>query len=55
MIPRLPIWRLAGEPYRWGALPQLPPSLEAIPFDAIAANGREGPRRLAEAIDEVDR
>jgi GNAT superfamily N-acetyltransferase len=55
MIPRLPIWRLAGEPYRWGALPQLPPSLEAVPFDAIAANGREGPRRLAEAIDALDR
>jgi GNAT superfamily N-acetyltransferase len=55
MLPRLPIWRLAGEPRRWDALPTLPASLEAIPFDAIAANGHEGPRRLADAIDDVDR
>ena len=55
MVPRLPIWRLAGEPRRWDALPALPPSLEAIPFDAIAANGHEGPRRLAEAVDDIDR
>jgi hypothetical protein len=54
MVPRLPIWRLAGEPRRWDALPALPPSLEAIPFDAIAANGHDGPRRLAEAVDGVD-
>ena len=33
----------------------LPPSLEAIPFDAIAANGHEGPRRLADAVDDIDR
>lgn len=55
MTPRLPIWRLAGEPYRWGALPPLPASLEAVPFDAIAANGLEGPRRLADVVDELDR
>lgn len=55
MLPRLPIWRLGGEPYRWSALPTLPPSLEAIPFDAIAANGRDGSRRLAEAVDAIDR
>ncbi|HVM64979.1 MAG TPA: hypothetical protein VMU14_08970, partial [Acidimicrobiales bacterium] len=55
MMPRLPIWRLAGEPRRWDALPTLPASLEAIAFDAIAANGREGPRRLADAVDGVDR
>ena len=53
MLPRLPIWRLAGEPRRWDALPALPPSLEAVPFDAIAANGHEGPRRLAEAVDDT--
>jgi GNAT superfamily N-acetyltransferase len=55
IVPRLPIWRLAGEPRRWGALPALPASLEAVPFDALAANGRDGPRRLAEAVDAVDR
>lgn len=55
MVPRLPIWRLSGEPRRWGALPTLPASLESIAFDAIAANGHEGPRRLADAVDELDR
>jgi GNAT superfamily N-acetyltransferase len=55
MVPRLPIWRLAGEPIRWSALPALPASLEAVPFDAIAANGHEGPRRLADVVDDIDR
>jgi GNAT superfamily N-acetyltransferase len=55
MIPRLPIWRLAGEPHHWAAVPALPMTLEAIPFDAIAANGHEGPRRLADTVDDVDR
>lgn len=54
MLPRLPIWRLSGEPHRWGAVPPLPPSLEAIAFDAIAANGHAGPQLLAEAVDGVD-
>jgi GNAT superfamily N-acetyltransferase len=54
MVPRLPIWRLAGEPTRWSALPSLPTSLEAVSFDAIAANGHEGPRRLADVVDEID-
>lgn len=55
MVPRLPAWRLAGEPHRWDALPTLPATLEAIAFDAIAANGRDGPRRLGEVVDDVDR
>jgi hypothetical protein len=55
MVPRLPVWRLAGEPHRWDALPALPGSLEVIAFDAIAANGHDGPRRLAEAVEDVDR
>ena len=55
MLPRLPIWRLSGEPRRWDALPALPPSLEAVPFEAIGGNVGEGPRRLADAIDAVDR
>jgi GNAT superfamily N-acetyltransferase len=55
MTPRLPVWRLSGEPHRWSALPPLPASLEAVPFDAIAANGHEGPRRLAEAVNAIDR
>jgi ribosomal protein S18 acetylase RimI-like enzyme len=55
MTPRLPVWRLVGEPHRWSALPPLPSSLEAVPFEAIAANGHEGPRRLTEAVNAVDR
>lgn len=55
MLPRLPVWRLAGEPFRWSAVPELASSLEAIPFESIAANGHDGPRRLAEAVDEIDR
>ncbi len=55
MLPRLPIWRLAGEPFRWSAVPDLASGLEAIPFDSIAANGRDGPRQLAEAVGEIDR
>jgi len=55
MVPRLPVWRLAGEPHRWGAMPTLPATLEAIAFDAIAANGHAGPRRLADAVDDIDR
>ncbi len=55
MTPRLPVWRLVGEPRRWSALPPLPPSLEAVAFEAIGANGHEGPRRLAEAVNAVDR
>ena len=55
MTPRVPMWRLSGEPYRWSALPPLPQSLEAVGFDAIAANGYAGPRRLADAVDAIDR
>ena len=55
MVPRLPIWRLAGEPFRWSAVPDLASGLEAIPFDSIAANGREGPRQLTEAVAQIDR
>jgi GNAT superfamily N-acetyltransferase len=55
MVPRLPMWRLAGEPVRWSALPALPTQVEAIPFDSIAANGHDGPRRLAEVVDGIDR
>jgi hypothetical protein len=55
MIPRVPVWRLSGEPHRWDALPALPMSLEAVPFDAIAANGHDGPRRLADVVDALDR
>jgi GNAT superfamily N-acetyltransferase len=55
MPPRVPIWRLVGEVRRWTALPSLPPSLEAIPFERLAHEGPEGGRRLEEAVATVDR
>jgi GNAT superfamily N-acetyltransferase len=55
MLPRVPIWRLFGEPRRWSAIPPLSASLESVPFEALAADGRDGHRRLAEAVDALDR
>ena len=54
MLSRLPVWRLAGEPRRWSAIPPLPRTLESVPFEALAANGHDGARRLADLVDEVD-
>jgi GNAT superfamily N-acetyltransferase len=55
LVPRVPVWRLSGEIRRPGALPALSPGLEAVPFEAIAAEGPDGHRRLADAVNEVDR
>ncbi len=55
MLPRVPVWRLFGEPRRWSALPALPPSLESVPFERLAAQDRDGPRRLAHMVDGLDR
>jgi GNAT superfamily N-acetyltransferase len=58
MLPRVPVWRLFGEVRRWAALPDLPGSLEAIPFEAIVGGGGgggEGHRRLATLVDGIDR
>jgi hypothetical protein len=55
MVPRIPAWRLFGEVRRWPALPTLPASLEAVPFERVAADGPDGHRRLAEAVDGLDR
>jgi hypothetical protein len=55
MLPRIPAWRLAGDVRRWGALPLLPRSLEAVPFEALALDGPEGHRNLAELVDGLDR
>jgi GNAT superfamily N-acetyltransferase len=58
MLPRVPVWRLFGEVRRWAALPDLPPTLEAVPFEAIVgdgAGGGEGHRRLAALVDGLDR
>lgn len=55
MLPRVPAFRVAGEVRRWAALPVLPGGLEAVPFETLAMDGRDGERRLAEQVDAVDR
>jgi GNAT superfamily N-acetyltransferase len=58
MLPRVPIWRLFGEIRRWSALPEVPASLEAVPFEEVVGGGGgggDGHRRLAEAVDAIDR
>ena len=55
MLPRVPVWRLSGEPRRWSAIPTLPAALESVPFEAVSADGRDGARRLAETLDALDR
>ena len=55
MPSRVPAWRVTGEVRRWSALPALPTSLEAVPFDAIAAGEPHGERRLADLVDGLDR
>jgi hypothetical protein len=54
MVPRLPAWRMIGEVRRWSAVPPLPASLEAVPFESVAA-GPDGDRHLADAVDGLDR
>ena len=55
MVPRIPIWRLFGEVRRWSALPALPASLEAVPFENAAGTEPDGERRLQATLDELDR
>ena len=57
MLPRVPVWRVFGEVRRRAALPELPSTLEAVPFEAIAGDGAggEGHRRLAALVDGLDR
>lgn len=54
MVPRVPVWRLVGEVRRWSAVPTLPTSLEATPFERIAG-GADGELRLADVLDTLDR
>jgi GNAT superfamily N-acetyltransferase len=55
MVPRIPIWRLFGEVRRRRALPPLPPGLEAVAFESIAATEPDGERRLQALLDDLDR
>jgi GNAT superfamily N-acetyltransferase len=54
IVPRVPIWRVVGEIRRPSALPPLPGSLQAVPFEEIAEGTPDGHRRLAEAVNELD-
>jgi ribosomal protein S18 acetylase RimI-like enzyme len=55
MLPRVPVWRLFGEPRRWSAIPALSATLESVPFESLAADGRGGAQRLAETVAALDR
>ena len=54
MIPRIPVWRLLGEVRRWTAVPTLPRTLEAVPFEDLVVGEPDGHRRLAEIVDGLD-
>ena len=55
MVPRIPIWRLFGEVRRWSAVPQLPASLESVPFETASGTEPDGERRLQAILDDLDR
>jgi GNAT superfamily N-acetyltransferase len=55
MLPRLPVWRLFGEIRRWSALPELPSTLEAVPFERVVGERADGHRALAALVDTLDR
>ena len=44
MVPRIPIWRLFGEVRRWSAVPRLPDTLTAVPFEAVERDEPDGDR-----------
>lgn len=54
LVPRLPIWRIAGEVHRPTELPVLPAHVRAVPFEAVADGTAGGHRRLADLVDAVD-
>ena len=56
MVPRIPVWRLFGEVRRWSALPPLPASLEAVPFERGRGRAaRTGTGASRTAVDGIDR
>jgi len=57
MVPRVPLLHLIGSPTRTDALPDLPPSIEVLAFEAIEAGAVAGidGSVLAGTVDEVDR
>jgi len=55
MVPRIPAWRLFGEVRHPRAMPALPASLEVVDFQVIADGDPAGHRRLADAVNGLDR
>lgn len=54
IVPQVPLFRLVGRPDRPAALEPLPPGIEAVPFEAVAA-AEEGHARLVDAVAKLDR
>ena len=56
IVPRLPVLELVGRPDRAGPA-RLPEGVRAVPFELLAAGPTDGPgpRRLAAALDSLDR
>ena len=56
LVPRLPVLELVGRPDRAGPA-ALPEGVRAVPFELLAAGPADGPgpRRLAAAVDALDR
>jgi GNAT superfamily N-acetyltransferase len=57
LVPRVPVLHLVGSPTRAVALPNLPPEIEAVPFDALPvdAAGGDWPPTAARAVGAIDR
>ncbi len=57
IVPRIPLLNLVGTPSSLDAFGELPAGVQAVPFDELAAGppGGDGHRRLAEAVDDLDR
>jgi len=57
IVPRIPLLNLVGTPSSRDAFGELPSGVQAVPFEELAAGqpGGDGHRRLAEAVDDLDR
>jgi GNAT superfamily N-acetyltransferase len=57
IVPRVPLLNLIGLPTRPDAFEPLPSGVRPVPFEEVAADGRDGAghRALAETVDALDR
>jgi GNAT superfamily N-acetyltransferase len=57
IVPRIPLLNLVGTPSSTEPFGELPSGVQAVPFEELAAGppGGDGHRRLAEAVDDLDR